>query len=153
MSRREVVRRNGSVVAVVAIVFVASAFLLLRPAPEQVAAVSSDGMLRASGLASSGAMLTVSRMDEVQTGIPEPTGPVYELSLTGAGSLKNWEVVISIPQSAGPLSQVAIYSFDRTTLAWVMLPTLFHLSNSTVSSTLSFTGSMLLGVGARTGSK
>ncbi len=153
MSRRKEKRKGGAVAAVVAIILVASVFILLKPAPEQVFVTSSDGLLRASGSTSSGVAFASERLDNVQTGIQEPVSPVYELSLTGGAELKNGEVIVVINDDSISLSQVVIYIFDRATLLWIPLPTIFDLSNSTVSSSLSFTGSLLVGAGLRVQSK
>lgn len=130
----------------VAIVFVASAFLLFRSSPEQVVGVSDDGLVRASGLTRSSDALVIERIDNVETSIRNIMSPVYEVSLSQNGSLSNGELTMMIDQSES-LSNIAVYTFDRTSLSWIALPTLFDLSQGTISTSLDLAGSLLIVAG------
>ena len=140
-------KTNWSIAAVVAIVFVASAFLLFVSAPEQVVGVSDDGLVHASGLTRSSQTLLIDRIDNVETSIQTVVSPVYEISLTGGGSLDGGEIVMVIDASES-VSESVFYTFDRETLSWTTLPTLFNLSERTISTSLNLTGSMLIVAGA-----
>ncbi|MBI4437596.1 hypothetical protein HY631_01455 [Candidatus Uhrbacteria bacterium] len=148
MKGRNADHANRSVAAVVAIVLVASAFLFLRGAPEQVVGVSQDGLVRASGLTRSAGSLVVERIDDVETSVTAVRSPVYEVSFTGNGRLDQGELVMEIDEDES-LSDSALYAFDRETLNWIELPTLFDLSHATLSTSLSFSGSLLVVAGAR----
>ncbi len=133
----------------VAIVFVASVFLFLRPAPEEVVGISDDGLVRASGLSrSSSETLVIERIDDVETSVTTAISHVYEVSLTSNGHVNDGELVMTIEQSES-LSEIVLYTFDRETLSWVELPTLFDLASFSVSTSLDFTGSLLLVAGER----
>lgn len=133
----------------VAIVFVASVFLFLRPAPEEVVGISDDGLVRASGLSrSSSETLVIERIDDVETSVTTVISHVYEVSLTSNGHVNDGELVMTIEQSES-LSEIVLYTFDRETLSWVELPTLFDLASFSVSTSLDFTGSLLLVAGER----
>ena len=149
MSGRKISSTHWSVAAVVAIVFVASVFLFLRPAPEEVVGISDDGLVRASGLSrSSSETLVIERIDDVETSVTTAISHVYEVSLTSNGHVNDGELVMTIEQSES-LSEIVLYTFDRETLSWVELPTLFDLASFSVSTSLDFTGSLLLVAGER----
>ncbi|MBI5793492.1 hypothetical protein HZA87_00165 [Candidatus Uhrbacteria bacterium] len=147
MAGRSTSRKNWSVAAVVAIVFVASVFVLLHSAPEEVAAVSQDGLVRASGLTRSSGSLVIERIDDVETSV-KTASAVYEVSLTGNGHLNDGELVMKVEDSAS-LSDLVLYTFHRETLSWIALPTLFDFADSILSTSLEFTGSLLIVAGER----
>ena len=119
MSGRKISSTHWSVAAVVAIVFVASVFLFLRPAPEEVVGISDDGLVRASGLSrSSSETLVIERIDDVETSVTTAISHVYEVSLTSNGHVNDGELVMTIEQSES-LSEIVLYTFDRETLSWV----------------------------------
>jgi hypothetical protein len=130
-----------SVAAVVAIVFVASLFLLLRPVPEHVVGVSQDGLVRASGLTRSGESLVIERIDDVETDLFRVQGSMYQVSLSNGGTLNEGELVIEIDGDVS-LSEITLFTFDRSILSWRELPTLFDLADSTISTSLQFNGSL-----------
>lgn len=139
---------NKSIAAVVVIVFVASAFFLFRSVPEEVVGVSHDGLVRASGLTRSSESLVIERIDNIQTSVRNVVSPVYEVSLSEGGSLERGELTMVIDQSAS-LSDIVVYTFDRTTLGWIALPTLFDLSETTIFTSLDLVGSLLIVAGWR----
>lgn len=146
MAGRKSSQTNRSIAIVVAIVFVASVFLLFRSAPEEVVGFSDDGLVRISGLARSSETLVIERIDKIETSIKKPVSPVYEVSLTGGGSLEDGELVMMINQSES-LSELVFYTFDRSSLTWIALPTLFDLSHRTISTSLNFSGSLMIVAG------
>lgn len=148
MSGRKSSHTHWSVAAVVAIVFVASAFVILRSMPEQVTAVSQDGLVHATGLTRSSGSLMIERIDNIETSIRNVVSPVYEVSLSQDGSLSDGDLTMMIDQSE-TVSDIAVYTFDRTTLSWIALPTLFDLSQRTISTSLDLSGSLLIVAGER----
>ncbi|MFA4846054.1 MAG: hypothetical protein WC654_05850 [Patescibacteria group bacterium] len=148
MSGRKASQTNWSVAIVVAIVLVASAFLIVRPVPEEVVGISDDGLTRASGLTRSSETLVIERIDNAETSILEVVSPVYQVSLTGGDSLNDGEFVMTLDESES-VSKSVLYTFDRTTFEWIPLPTLFSLSEGTISASLNFSGSLLIVAGAR----
>ena len=143
MAGRKTSQTNRSVAAVVAIVFVASMLFFLRGVPEEVTGISQDGLVRASGLTRSSESLVIERIDNVETLISKVVSPVYEVSLTSGGVLSSGELTMTIEEGES-LSQLVLYTFDRETLSWIVLPTLFDLADSTLSTSLELRGSMLI---------
>jgi hypothetical protein len=139
---------NKSVAIVVAILFVASVFLFLCSVPEQVVGVSQDGLVSASGLTRSVESLTIERIDNVDTDLSRVVSPVYQVSLSGTGNLERGELVMHI-EGDRSLSEIMLYTFDRSTLAWREMPTLFDLADSSISTSLEFTGSLMIVAAAR----
>lgn len=89
----------------------------------------------------------IERIDHVET-IQSAVSPVYEVSLTDSGHMDDGELIMMIPETDS-LSDIVLYTFDRETLSWVELPTLFDLTSPSVSVPLDFTGSLLLVAGER----
>jgi hypothetical protein len=150
MSRGSIKKESNIPIAiVVAIVLIASAFFFLRPAPEQVVGISSDGLVRVEGVARGSDTLTIERLDGVQTTISPLVSPVYELYLESEGLLENGELTFSFSEfdSELPIQEIAVYQFDRETLSWVTLPTYFDLDSQTVTCELEFSGSVLVALG------
>lgn len=140
-----------SIAIVVAIVLIASVFLLLRPSPEQEAAVSTDGLLRMEGLSRSSGTLRIERLDDIATSIPQPQSPIYEATITQEGTLESGELTFLFSEldSSTPIQDVAVYVFNRQSLAWEALPTFFDLDQQTVTAQIEFSGSLLVGLGTR----
>lgn len=150
MLRRSQKKESSIPIAiVVAIVLVASALLILRPSPERVVAVSSDGLLRLEGVARSSSSASIERLDGVVASIPGAFGPVYELTFQGSGTLQDAQLGFSFLEfdSGLAIQDVAVYRFNRETLAWEPLPTFFDLEIQTVTADIEFSGSLLVGLG------
>lgn len=140
-----------SIAIVVAIVLIASALLILRPSPEQIVAVSTDSLLRVEGVTRSSGTVVIERLDGVSTTIPDLASPVYEVTLTGEGTLEEAELTFSFSDldSEFSIQEVAVYRFNRETLMWESVPTFFDLENQTVTADMEFSGSILVGLGRR----
>lgn len=143
---------NFSVAIVVAIVLVASALLLLRPAPEQVMALSEDGRVWVEGVTRESGTVLIERIDGVDTAIEGALSPVYELTLTSNGTLQDGELTFAFAEFAQEgqvIQEVVIYQFDRSSLSWKSLSTFFDLETQTLFAPLSLSGSLLVGLGER----
>ena len=140
-----------SIAIVVAIVLIASVLLIVRPSPEHVAARSSDSLLSIEGVTRSQGVLAIERLDDVATSIPEPTGPIYEATLSTQGTLEEAQLTFAFGElDFGALIQeVVVYVFDRQTLSWESVPTFFDLDTQTVTADVEFSGSLLVGLGMR----
>jgi hypothetical protein len=141
-----------SIAIVVAIVLIASVLIILRPMPEQVIATSQDGLVQVDGVTRASGALQIDRLDGVQTSIENILSPVYQISFGDDGVLEDAEVVMAfneLGQEEVSIQDATIYQFDRTTLSWQALPTFFDLSEGTLSASLTLSGSVMVGVGAR----
>jgi hypothetical protein len=136
---------------VVAIVLFSSVFLLLRSSPERIVVVSTDQLLRVEGVSRSAGHVVIQRFDDVATTIPASSGLVYEATLTAQGTLLEAQLTFALSELPvmPALHEVAIYVFDRETLAWESLPTFFDLDQQTVFANVEFSGSLLIGLGRR----
>ncbi|HLD20580.1 MAG TPA: hypothetical protein VJB64_00630, partial [Patescibacteria group bacterium] len=106
-----------SIAIVVAIVLIASALLILRPSPEQVVAVSQDNVLRVEGVTRSSGAVLIERLDGVEAAIPSLVSPVYEVTLSGIGTLEQAEFSFSFSEfsAEASLQEVVVYQFNRET--------------------------------------
>ncbi|MBI4257003.1 hypothetical protein HY626_03045 [Candidatus Uhrbacteria bacterium] len=140
-----------SIAIVVVIVLIASALLILRPSPEQVVAVSQDNVLRVEGVTRSTGTVLIERLDGVETTIPSLLSPVYEVTLSGIGTLEQAEFLFSFSEfsARASLQEVVIYQFNRETLSWEAIPTFFDLGAQMLTSELDLSGSILVGLGER----
>jgi len=141
-----------SIVIVVAIVLLATVAIVLRADPERMRVVSTDGMVQVVGMTRSTGVVEVHRLDDVATSIAYVVSPVYEINLTQAGALKEGEVQFLYDQFEGgdiAIQDAVVYTFDRATLTWKPLPTLFQLSDHTLSAIGEFSGSTMVVVGER----
>ncbi|NQV89823.1 hypothetical protein HQ487_00275 [Candidatus Uhrbacteria bacterium] len=143
---------NFSVAMVVAIVLIASTFLFLRPAPEEVKARSEDGIVSLEGVTSESGVIVIERLDGVTTDIEHAVSPVYELAFTQRGILQEGELTFEFDQFTEEglmIQDVVVYQFDRSTLSWEALPTSFVLETQTLFAPVSFAGNLLVGLGER----
>lgn len=141
-------RNNLSIAIVVAIILVASAFVLLRDIPERVLGVSADGLVSMTGLTRSSGVIQIKRIDDVETSVAHVASPVYEISLTQSGGIENGELKMRV-EDVTDLSSLSFYLFDRSVLNWIALPTDINLEDSSIFAPLNFSGSVLIVVGAR----
>lgn len=143
---------NKAIAMVVAIVLVASTLLVLRPSPEQVVAFSQDGLVRVEGVTRSPGSILIERIDGVDISTEGVVSPIYEVTLDGQGVLEEAELLFSYESFALEglsIQEVAMYRFDRASLSWKPLPTFFDLSEQTLTSTVTLSGSTLVGLGER----
>ena len=140
-----------SIAIVVAIVLIASALLILRPSPEQVVAVSQDNVLRVEGVTRSSGAVLIERLDGIETTIPSLLSPVYEVTLSGIGTLEQAEFSFSFSEfsAESSIQEVVIYQLNRETLSWEAVPTFFDLDAQTLTCAIEFSGSILVGLGER----
>lgn len=129
----------------------ASALLILRPNPEQVVVLSSDHLVRLEGVTRSSTTITIQRLDGIEIPISSSVSPVYEISGETQGVLKNGELTFLFSEFGSDLliQDVVVYGFDRETLSWIILPTLFDLSTQTVTTEFEFSGNALVTLGER----
>jgi hypothetical protein len=140
-----------SIAIVVAIVLIASARLILYPNPEQIVAVSDDHLVRLEGVTRSSTAITIQRLDGIETPISPSVSSVYEISGETQSVLKNGELTFLFSEfdSDFLIQDVVVYWFDRETLSWIALPTLFDLSAQSVTTQLEFSGNALVTLGER----
>jgi len=144
--------KSFAIAIIVAIVLVGSLLLFLIPSPEQVVGTSDDGLVHMEGVSRVADGFVIKRIDDAELSVAELVGPMYEVSVLGGGSVQDVEVVFSVEEFETPdvtLQNMVVYEFDHTSLTWKPLPTLFHLSDHTVFSSMSVSGSTLVGLGVR----
>lgn len=137
---------------VVAILLVASLFFILRPAPEEVVAVSADGLVRLEGVSRSSIEIQIERLDGVGTSFVDIMGPVYEITLSDSGMFQDMELeflLSHLTDDSLRIQDVVIYYFNRSTLEWEPLPTAFDLSEEMLTTTITLSGSTLVGLAGR----
>ena len=143
---------NWAIAIVVAIVLMASVLFVMRPSPEQVVAFSPDGLVRVEGVTRARGSILIERIDGVDTSMEGIVSPIYEVTLDGQGTLEETELSFSFAEFAFEelsIQEVTIYQFDRASLSWKPVPTFFTLAEQTLTSTVTLTGSTLVGLGER----
>lgn len=143
---------NWAIAMVVAIVLGASALLVMKPSPEQVVALSPDGLVRVEGVTRARGGVLIERIDGVDTSVEGILSPIYEITVGQQGTLEETELSFAyeaFERETLVIQEVVIYQFDRTSLLWKPLPTFFDMDEQNVSTTLTLSGSALVGLGER----
>lgn len=137
---------------VVAILLVASLFFILNPVPEEVVALSPDGVVRLEGVSRSSIEIQIERLDGVETSFAHIASPVYEITLSDSVMFQDIELEFlfsRLESESLRIQDLVIYYFDRSTLEWEPLPTAFDLSEEILTTTITLSGSTLVGLGER----
>lgn len=133
---------------VVAIVLVASLFASFTSAPEKIYVRSEDGLVEFEGVARPAGTVSINREDEIN-GADGIMSPVFSLSTSEEVVVDRGEVLFHITKQELDITELDVYTFDVVTLNWEPLPTIFDLSQRTISASIEFSGTVLVGVGQR----
>ncbi|MBI2473010.1 hypothetical protein HYV70_00435 [Candidatus Uhrbacteria bacterium] len=150
--RKQQKKESGwSIAIVVAIVFVASLFLIVRSAPEQVFAFSQDARVQLTGVTRSSGSVEIQRLDDVEKSVRYLLSPVYEITLTSQGTIQNGELLFFFERTAehNPTQEIVLYTFNTDTLDWESIPAFFDFSTQSFTAPIEFSGSLLVAVGSR----
>jgi len=154
MARRKPQKNKASswpIAIVVAIVLIASLFLIIRSVPEQIVAFSEDQVVQLEGVTRSSGSIEIQRLDGIEKSVKYLLSPVYEISLMGNGMIQNGELrfFFERKEEHNPTQEIVLYSFNNKTLAWEPIPSFFDFSTQTFTAPIEFSGSLLVAVGSR----
>src|SRR3989338_6961717 len=117
MSGRKQIKKepNGPIAIVIAIVFVATVFLLVHAIPEQIIVFSPDGIVQVEGVTRSSGSIEIQRLDGVEKSVRYLLSPVYEITLTSNGTIQNGELHFFFERTAehNPTQEIVLYTFNN----------------------------------------
>ena len=142
---------SWSIPILVAIVFVASLFLMIRSVPEQIVAFSEDGVVHVQGVTRSSGFVEIQRLDGIEKSVKYLLSPVYEVTLTSSGMIQNGELYFFFErkEANSATQEIVLYTFNNETLTWESIPSFFDFSTQTFTAPIEFSGSLLIAVGSR----
>ena len=147
--QREEWRNRASVILVIAVVFVMTVILLFANEPEQVVVRSSDAVVLVEGMTRAQGGVVVEPIESPLLMFEGSVTDVYEVRFVETGHLEQAFVEVQVESSAYPLSELAVWSFDSSLLAWDMLATSFDLASGTVRADVDVVNSLLILVAPR----
>lgn len=136
-------------ILVIAVVFVMTVILLFANEPEQVVVRSSDAVVLVEGMTRAQGGVVVEPIESPLLMFEGSVTDVYEVRFVETGHLEQAFVEVQVESSAYPLSELAVWSFDSSLLAWDMLATSFDLASGTVRADVDVVNSLLILVAPR----
>ncbi len=135
MARR--IQQQPLFVLIVAVVFVCSLWIVFARQPEQIVAVSGDGVLKVEGVAREVRGVTLEVLDRSTS--------QYAVSVDGQRMLEN--VTISFPSKEVFPKGIQLLVFDRSTNAWIQEPCSYDKESEQYSVHLDKLGSTVIRIG------